>query len=150
MAVSPSPEKVKTKPKYILACMLNSLMALYMKAKHYHFNTTGPNFHGDHVTYDGIAEGALEWFDVVGERMRALNIPATVTLESLMNHSRIPASVPAEADAKAMLGEMMRTLMIMSDMCNSGDFEGGSTTENIIQEIDAFIGKQLYFVRSSM
>lgn len=150
MAVSPSPTKVKTKPKYSLNCMLNTLQALYMKAKHYHFNTTGPNFHGDHVTYDGIAAGALEWFDVIGERMRALNMPATVTLESLMNHSALPASVPAEAEARAMLSEMLRSLTFVSEMCNTGSYEGGPTTENIIQEIDAFIGKQMYFIRSSM
>lgn len=148
MAIGPKPVKT-TAPD--LEVILGSLMCLYIKAKRYHFNVTGPTFHGDHVTFDGIADGALEWYDVIGERMRALDIPVCACPA---RHAEVAVfdtmGVPTDAPAKAMLAEMLHSLERLSTACNSGKFEGGPTTENILQEVDAFVGKQMYFVRSSM
>lgn len=133
-----------------LEVILGSLMCLYIKAKRYHFNVTGPTFYGDHKTYDKIADGALEWYDVIGERMRALMIPVCACPERHAEVSVIAGGIPTSAPADAMCGDMLSSLQVLSDTCNIGKFEGGPTTENIIQEVDAFLGKSIYFVRSSM
>ncbi|MGL6101126.1 MAG: ferritin-like domain-containing protein [Fusobacteriaceae bacterium] len=122
---------------------------LYLKAKCYHLNVTGPRFYGDHKTYDGIAETAMEWFDTFAERMRTLGfkVPSNIMwMEE--NEMFAPADPDLNADemAEDLLTSMENVSAYIQVACDDMD----DTTLNIAQEFDADLGKHIYFVRSSI
>lgn len=140
--------KIKTQDNPLEVLTAN-MVALQMQAKMFHLNVTGPRFYGDHKTYDGIYEMADDWFDTLAERMRALEMPVCVCPAWVLTHSLIEGGSETDS-AEAMATSMVSSLEILSEHINE-KFDGfDDTTLNIIQELDAEIGKQLYFVRSSL
>ena len=128
-----------------LEVIFSSMLPLYQLAKQCHFNVTGPSFYGDHKTYDGIADVAIDWFDILGERMRALQIPVSVSGEGGL------VTVPSVShDADNLLKVMLGALENVSGYINANVDNVDNTTSNMLQELDAALGKQAYFVRSSM
>lgn len=139
----------KSKPRSNpLEVAFASVYILYAQAKEYHFNVTGPTFYGDHKTYDGIADFAIEWFDMLGERMKALEIPVTVCPDHLLSISCFKKPEDASS-AKAMNAGMLQSLECISEFLNSIEDGVDNTTSNMLQELDAVVGKYIYFVRSS-
>ncbi|QQG33681.1 DNA-binding protein [Cronobacter phage A24] len=149
---------IPTKPKSssksstdTLQSLVGNLTLLYIKAKNYHWNTTGPNFYGDHHTFDGIQEGALDWIDTVGERIRALQQSICACAGAYLEDAWYPEG-DYELDAEGMKADMVKTLDCISahimDMIKSSEFD--EVTSNILQDLCAFIDKQNYFVRSSL
>lgn len=124
---------------------------LYMKAKNYHLNVAGPRFYGDHKTYDGIAEVALTWFDTLAERMRTLQEKVCVCTGWVEANALFDIEEDAdEWTAEEMAQDMVATLQCISTYiqvsCDSLD----DTTLNMVQEFDSELGRQLYFVQSSL
>lgn len=122
---------------------------LYLKAKCYHLNVTGPRFYGDHKTYDGIASTAMEWFDIFAERMRTLGqkVPSTSGwLEENEMFSPGDSELSAEEMAEDLLSSMENMSVYVQVACMGMD----DTTLNMAQEFDSDIGKHIYFVRSSL
>ncbi|MGL6100068.1 MAG: hypothetical protein ACRC0G_10640 [Fusobacteriaceae bacterium] len=140
--------KIKTQDNPLEVLTAN-MIALQMQAKLFHLNVKGPRFYGDHKTYDGIYEMADDWFDTLAERMRVLEMPVPVCPAWVLTHSLIEGG-SEEDSAEAMAVSMVSSLEILSEHINE-KFDGfDDTTLNIVQELDAEIGKQLYFVRSSL
>lgn len=133
-----------------LEVLTANMVALQMQAKMFHLNVTGPRFYGDHKTYDGIYEVADDWFDTLAERMRALQKPVCVCPQWVMTFSVLDDSADegsgAELMAKSILCSMENISAHIQSMVNEVD----PTTANIVQELDAELGKQMYFVRSSI
>lgn len=124
-------------------------MNLYMKAKCYHLNVTGPRFHSDHVTYDGIAVTALEWFDIFAERMRRLDQKVPSTTEWMVENEMFNPGNP-DASADEMVEDILASMENMSVYVQVACDDMDDTTLNMAQEFDADIGKHIYFVRSSI
>lgn len=143
--------KKKTKPQDCpLEVLTANMVALQMQAKMFHLNVTGPRFYGDHKTYDGIYEVADSWFDILAERMRALEMPVCVCPAWVLTHSLIEGGAGEGDSAEAMARTMVSSLEVLSEHINEKFDAFDDTTLNIVQELDAELGKQLYFVRSSL
>ena len=144
--------KVKSKhTSNALEVLTANMVALQMQAKMFHLNVTGPRFYGDHKTYDGIYEVADDWFDILAERMRALEQKVCVCPAWVLTHSLIDnPAVDESSDATAMALTMSSTLTTLSSFINRSLDEFDETTISIVQDLDAELGKQLYFVRSSI
>lgn len=145
------PERASKKVAVTLPALVGNLTLLYIKAKNYHWNTSGPSFYGDHHTFDGIQEGALDWVDTIGERIRALQEPICACAGAYLEDSWFPEG-DFTLDAEGMKSDMVKTLDCISshlmDMIKGGEFD--DVTSNILQDLCAFIDKQNYFVRSSL
>lgn len=133
-----------------LEVLTANMVALQMQAKLFHLNVTGPRFYGDHKTYDGIYEVADRWFDVLAEWMRALEMPVCVCPAWVLTHSLIDSGASESSSAEDMAVAMVASLTILSEHINEKFDDFDDTTLNIVQELDAELGKQLYFVRSSI
>lgn len=144
------PKKVRKPQDCPLEVLTANMVALQMQAKMFHLNVTGPRFYGDHKTYDGIYEVADEWFDILAERMRALEMPVCVCPAWVLTHSLIDSGAGEESSAEDMAVAMVASLTILSEHINDKFDDFDDTTLNIVQELDAELGKQLYFVRSSI
>lgn len=133
-----------------LQSLVGNLTLLYIKSKNYHWNVSGLGFHGLHETFDGLQEVALEWADIIAERMRACELPVCACAEAYLSDSWFK-----EGDFKLqrdeMVEDMVRTLEIISGhvlvMIQS---EQNPVTQNILQDLAASIDKQAYFLRSSL
>lgn len=133
-----------------LEVLTANMVALQMQSKMFHLNVTGPRFYGDHKTYDGIYEVADDYFDILAERMRAIGEPVCVCPQWVMTHSMLDDSADESSSAELMVQSMLRSLQNISGHIQSMDGLVDPTTLNIVQELDAAIGKQIYFVRSSI
>lgn len=134
-----------------LEVLTANMVALQLQAKMFHLNVTGPRFYGDHKTYDGIYEVADEWFDILAERMRALNKKVCSCPAWVMTHSLISEGAADEnSEAEMMVSCMAGSLEILSSFINRNLDGFDETTISIVQDLDAELGKQLYFVRSSI
>lgn len=125
----------------------SNLTLLYIKAKNYHWNVTGSEFPGLHKMFDEMQEGVLEWVDTVAERQRALEIKVDASAECYLHCKWFPEG-KATSTASEMKADMLRTLEIISARVCS--FEIDCVTDNILQELCAFLDKEAYFVRSSI
>ncbi|MHB8871485.1 MAG: Dps family protein [Candidatus Doudnabacteria bacterium] len=64
----------------LLKEVLADQFVLYVKARNYHWNVTGPQFYGLHTTFENIYNELAEDIDIVAERIRVLglNVPGTM------------------------------------------------------------------------
>ncbi|UIW10538.1 DNA-binding protein [Aeromonas phage BUCT695] len=141
----------KRKAGVTLQDILGNLVLLYVKAKDYHWNVTGPEFKPLHETFDGIQEEALEWADVIGERMRALGIH-TCSRTDAFRESAWFDEAACGINAEGMKKDMASTLKTISgklmEAIQSGNHN--EVTSNILQDLCAHIDKRFYFVNSSI
>lgn len=123
-------------------------VSLYLLAKAYHLNVTGPSFYGDHKTYDGVADVAIEWFDKLAERMRALQQPMNPTLTRVASISVLDEA-DISLDAEGMRKDMVAALEAFREYIvdKLGTFD--DVTGNQLQELAYDLDRQAYFVRSS-
>ena len=132
----------------ILPMVTSSLTELYMIAKKYHLHVTGPTFYGDHKTYDGIAEVALEWFDTVAEYMRGHDM--TVPCDPMEIRGMSCIIFDSVNDAGDMLRSMKDNLECMIGCMKESYEKGNPTTDSLLQDLEVELNKQLYFIKSSL
>ena len=136
----------------VLEIAAANMVALKLQAKCFHLNVTGPRFYGDHKTYDGIAEMADEWFDTLAERLRALSVKVPSSLEWAQDASMLSDSADEDSDADSMAECMVESLENFIDYLRENYEAKGLdvASSNMLQEVETDLGKQLYFVRSSL
>lgn len=125
-------------------------VALYLQAKMFHLNVTGPRFHSDHVTYDGIAETGTKWFDILAERMRALDQKVCPCPKMVDKLSMMDDGADEDSSAEEMAKSMLESMEEFSEFLQASFDSLDATTSNLLQELDAELGKHIYFVRSSL
>lgn len=125
-------------------------MALFLQAKMFHLNVTGPRFYGDHKTYDGIAAVGMEWYDILAERMRALDMTVCSCPKMVAKLSIMDSGADEDSSAEEMAKSMLASLEEFSELLQASFDSVDATTSNMLQELDAALGKQIYFVRSSL
>ncbi|MGL4352805.1 MAG: ferritin-like domain-containing protein [Aeromonas popoffii] len=134
----------------LLEVLAANMVALQMQAKMFHLNVSGPRFYGDHKTYDGIYEFADEWFDVIAERMRTLNQPVCVCPQWVMTYSMLDDSADEGSAAELMAKSILQSMKNISSHVLYMDGKVDPTTISIVQDLDAELGKHIYFVQSSI
>lgn len=141
---------MKKKNDNLLEVLTANMIALQMQAKMFHLNVSGPRFYGDHKTYDGIYEFADKWFDVLAERMRTLNQPVCVCPQWVMTYSMLDDSADEGSAAELMVKSILQSMNNISAHVLFMDGKVDPTTISIIQDLDAELGKHIYFVQSSI
>lgn len=142
---------LKTQKGISLQDILANLELLYIKAKNYHWNVTGPEFRPLHKTFDELQELALDWADTIAERMRALDIHVDASAESYLRSIWFDEVVGTK-DAQYMKSNMSATLEKISKNLNacitSRTFD--EVTSNKLQDLCHDIDKQNYFIKSAI
>ncbi len=82
----------------VLRTLLADEFVLYTKARNYHWNVVGPQFHDLHKLFEEQYEALEEIVDNVAERIRALGGVSPGTLEEFRKATRLreePGKVPS-------------------------------------------------------
>lgn len=145
------PQSGKNKPQATpLEVITANMLCLYMKAKLFHLNAVGEGFYGAHKTFDKIAGLGTDWFDILAERMRALQLPVCVCPAWASELDLLNDDVSYDGEIDEMYGCMTGDLEVLSNYINAHVNSYDGTTGNILQELDAQLGKFAYFTRSSI
>lgn len=142
---------LKSQKEISLQDILANLELLYVKAKNYHWNVTGPEFRNLHKTFDELQDVALDWADTIAERMRALDIHVDASSESFLRSIWFDECLKP-VDAQFMKTNMSATLDKISmnlNKCITGR-QFDEVTLNKLQDLCADIDKQNYFVKSAI
>jgi starvation-inducible DNA-binding protein len=75
--------------------------------KDYHWNVTGPNFHGLHIILDKQYHELDEQIDAVAERARAIGVRAAGSWRELTDSARLKAVSGAGLSGKRMVVELL-------------------------------------------
>jgi len=89
-----------------LTAVLASSFALALKTQNFHWNVTGPRFHGLHAQFEEQYTDLYSATDDVAERIRALGVMAPGSLAAFGAHSAIadaPENPPAANEMVAIL-----------------------------------------------
>jgi starvation-inducible DNA-binding protein len=90
---------------------LNGVLAnefvLFTKTLNYHWNITGPRFHGLHPFLEGQYRELLEVMDQVAERVRILDERPLSTVKEMYSHMEIKDGQEKAPNAETMLQNLM-------------------------------------------
>jgi starvation-inducible DNA-binding protein len=144
--------KVRTQVAGVLAARLADAIDLHARAKHAHWNVTGPNFIAVHELLDKVAEHAEDAADAMAERMRALGHAAPGLLPDVIKSSTLPAynaregrsHLNAIAASLAAFGAQVRAAIDETD--RAGDKGTADLFTGVSREND----KLLWFVESHL
>lgn len=144
--------KVRDAVAALLTDRLADAIDLHARAKHAHWNVTGPNFIAVHELLDKIADHAESAADEIAERIRAVGhhapglLPAVVKASSLPTYTAKdgPAHLPAIADSLAAFGTLTRTAIDAADKLSDKD------TADLFTGISRENDKMLWFIESHL
>jgi len=87
--------------------ILADQFVLYVKARNYHWNVTGPQFYGLHAVFENIYDELAEDIDKVAERIRSLGMKAPGTMKEFWELSSLeekPGNIP---ESSVMVQEIL-------------------------------------------
>jgi starvation-inducible DNA-binding protein len=100
-------DKSRAKVGQLLNRALADEFHLAAATKDYHWNVTGPNFHGLHILLDEQYHELDVQIDAVAERARAIGVRADGSWEELTGAARLKAVSGAGLSGKRMVGELL-------------------------------------------
>lgn len=146
------PAKARARTIEVLQPLVIDSVDLYTQIKHAHWNVKGPNFLMLHELFDDIAKDAIEWGDVMAERIVQLGGTADGTARIVAKHSslreypvkaaRSSEHIAAVSDRLAAFGASVRNAI---DSC---DKAGDKDAADICTGISRAVDKHLWFVES--
>ena len=84
------PVATRTQMITLLNQQLADTLDLYRQTKQAHWNVRGPEFFQLHLLFDQLAEGVVEYIDMIAERVTALGGEAQGTVRMSAAASRLP------------------------------------------------------------
>jgi len=90
-----------------LNAVLANEYALFTKTLNYHWNITGPRFHGLHPFLEAQYRELLEVMDNVAERVRILDARPISTVKDMYSHMEIRDGESKTPSAETMLQNLM-------------------------------------------
>jgi starvation-inducible DNA-binding protein len=151
-----NPVAVSAARRKAIAADLNSALAhlidLALRAKQAHWNVTGPNFHGLHETFDGIAGDAREYADTVAERARALGVLVDGTLPTVAKASTLGDFPAATSDWKALVRAVHESLAATSQALQgfASEIEDDLATQDTFIEVIRGLDKWAWMLQASL
>ncbi len=146
------PEATRRTICELLAPRLADAVDLLTQAKQAHWTVRGPNFQGLHEVFDGVAEQAQEWADLLAERIVQLGGTPVGTVRSVAAATTLPeyplavvswdGHVSAVAGVLADFGGKIRAAI---DRASSA---GDQVTADLCTEICREVDKQLWLVEA--
>jgi len=109
--------------------LLADEFVLYTKARNYHWNVIGPQFHDLHKLFEEQYEALSDMVDEVAERIRTLGGVAPGTLEEFRKAARLreePGAVPPAlqmvrnlaSDHEAIVRQLRQDIPVVQDQHN--------------------------------
>src|ERR1700733_7084615 len=109
---------------------------LTIKTHGYHWNVTGPNFHGIHIMLEEQYNNLFQAADTLAERIRALDVQAPGSAATFHNHTVVKEASDKAISGKEMLKDLVKTHEMVRDRIEEGrafaNEIGDSATEDML------------------
>lgn len=127
---------------------------LYSQTKQAHWNVKGSDFIQLHELFDDLAEGILEFVDLIAERATALGGYATGTARMSAAHSRLPEYPTSATLGKDHLGALVARYAAFGASSRkaieaSNDL-GDLDTADLFTEVSRELDKNLWFLEAHL
>jgi starvation-inducible DNA-binding protein len=145
-------------PATKLGIVLNRLLAdninLKLQAKQAHWNIKGENFIALHQLFDGVAEEADKYADMIAERIVQIGGVAAGTLEAISKHTKLE-EYPVNMEHKE---QYIRALSAAIKVCVSDSQKAidlstevqDQITSDLFTEVARGLDKQRWLVESNL
>ena len=124
------------------------------QSKQAHWNVKGQNFWQLHKLFDEIAGEAVEWVDMVAERITALGGYATGTARMAAAASQLPEFPTDITEGMDFVQAMVERLAAYSNSAREGidktEKWGDVDTSDLLTEISRCADKYLYFLEAHL
>jgi starvation-inducible DNA-binding protein len=138
--------------------LLNQRLAdsinLQLQSKQAHWNVRGPHFYSLHKLFDEVVDQAIEFTDLMAERIAALGGIAEGTLPAVTPRTKLPVypltardgrdHVEALSTSLAAFGKLVRAAI--DEAANGGDAD----TADLFTEVSRETDKVLWFVEAHL
>jgi len=98
---------IKEKDTAAVAELLNKLLAdlnvLYTKVRNAHWNVEGPDFHAQHLFFEGLYIELAENVDDVAERVRSIGHYAAGSLKEFLDLTQLAEQKPDKNDSNSYI-----------------------------------------------
>ena len=148
------PEQTRSKVVEYLNQNLADAFDFLSQSKQAHWNVKGSDFYQLHKLFDEIAGEAIEWVDMVAERVTALGGYATGTVRMAAGSSQLPEFPTDITDGMDFVQALVERLAAYSNSCREGidqtDKWGDVDTSDLLTEISRCADKYLYFLEAHL
>jgi len=101
-----------------LSKLLADNYTLYLKTQNYHWNVTGPGFHGLHIMFEEQYKDLANAADEIAERIRALGEFAPASFSAFAKLATVKEDT-GHPDYKKMLANLVKDNETLADTCQS-------------------------------
>lgn len=101
-----------------LSKLLADNYTLYLKTQNYHWNVTGPGFHGLHIMFEEQYKDLANAADEIAERIRALGVKAPASFSAFAKLATIQEET-GSPDYKAMLATLVKDNETAAETCQA-------------------------------
>jgi starvation-inducible DNA-binding protein len=144
----------RAKVNDILNRQLADSLDFMSQAKQAHWNVKGKDFYQLHKLFDELAAEAIEWIDLIAERVTALGGYATGTVRMSTGSSRLPEFPTEITDGMEHVRALAERLAMYTNTAREGidqtDQLGDANTADLLTEISRCADKYLYFLEAHL
>jgi starvation-inducible DNA-binding protein len=148
------PEATRSKVVEYLNQNLADAFDFLSQSKQAHWNVKGSDFYQLHKLFDEIAGEAIEWVDMVAERVTALGGYATGTARMAAKSSQLPEFPTDITDGMDFVRALVERLAAYSNSCREGIDQtekwGDVDSSDLLTEISRCADKYLYFLEAHL
>ena len=138
--------------------LLNTHLAtsfdLYSQTKQAHWNVKGIHFIELHKLFDELAEGVLEYVDMIAERATALGGDAIGTARAAAKNSKLDEFPLDRRDGKEMVKLLVDRYAEFGNLAreaiDTSSDAGDEVTADLFTEIARGMDKKLYFLQAHL
>jgi starvation-inducible DNA-binding protein len=148
------PSDAREKLNKILNQQLADTADLHAQIKHAHWNIKGPGFYHLHLLFDKLAECALEWSDLIAERIAQLGGYAKGTVRmaaSATSLPEFPTSATVDLDhVRALVKIHAAYAASTREAIEQSDKLEDPTTADLFTEVSRDVDKNLWFLEAHL
>lgn len=149
---------IKEKDTAVVATLLNKLLAdenvLYTKVRNAHWNVEGPDFHAQHIFFEGLYGELAELIDEIAERVRSIGHYAVGTMKQFLELTQLTEVSEGKNDSKtyikAILNDYESLIISLREYIDIADKHGDAGTEDFLVGILAQHEKTAWMLRSHL
>lgn len=148
------PREARDKINELLNQSLADTSDLYTQLKHAHWNVKGAEFYQLHLLYDTLAECALEWSDLIAERIAMLGGYAKGTARMAAASSQLPEfptdTVKDIDTVRALVERYGVYCAAIRKGIDETDELGDPTTADLLTEVSRDADKNRWFLEAHL
>lgn len=149
---------IKENDTAVVAELLNKLLAdlnvLYTKVRNAHWNVEGPDFHAQHLFFDGLYNELAETIDDVAERVRSIGHYAAGSLKEFLDLTQLAEQKPEKNDSKSyikiLVNDYESIIITARKNLELTDKHGDAGTEDFLVGILEQFEKTAWMLRSHL